>query len=55
MTLRRATPPQAVRLRKPPLSRTQSRATVTKSATALPTLRRKPATMVAEMDLSSIN
>ena len=38
-----------------PLPNTQSWVTVTKSATALPTPRNKPETMVAEMDLSSIN
>ena len=42
-------------VRKTPLRTTQSRLTVKKSATALPTPRRKPETMVAEMDLSSIN
>ena len=62
MTLRRATHTQAVRLaippmkvRKTPLPTTQNRVTVTKSAAALPTPRRNYETMVAEMDLSSIN
>ena len=62
MKLRRATPPQAVRLtilrmktRKPPSPTTQSWETVTKATTALPKLRRKSETMVAEMDLSPIN
>ena len=55
MTLRRATPPQAVRTtvhlmkgRKTPSPTTQSRGKVTRVATALPTLMRKPETMVAE-------
>ena len=62
MNLWRATPPQAlkitiplIKVRKPPSYTTQSRVTVTKAATALPTPRRKSETMVAEMDLSSIN
>ena len=62
MTLRRSTPPQAVRVtiplmkvRETPLPTTQSWVTVAKAETALPTPRRKPETIVAEMDLSSIN
>ena len=35
-------------------STTQNRVTATKAATSLPTPRRKPETMVAEMDLLSI-
>ena len=62
MTLQRVTPPQAARLtipmmksRKTPQPTTLSWVTVTKAATDLPTPRRKSETMVAEMDLSSIN
>ena len=62
MTLQIATPPQAVSLtvlrmktRKPPSPMTQIRVTMRKSVTALPTTRKKSETMVADMDLSSIN
>ena len=62
MTLQRVTPPQEVRTtitltkgRKTPSSTTQSQGKVTRVATALPTPRRKPETMFAEMDLSLIN
>ena len=62
MTLQIATPPQSVSLIilvmktiKPPLPTTQSRLTMKKAATALPTTRKKFETIVAEMDLSSIN
>ena len=44
-----------IKMRKLSLPTTQSRSTVTKAATALPTPRRKPETMVAEMGLSLIN
>ena len=46
-----------MKTRKPPSPTTQRRVTLTKSATALPTPipRKKYITMVAEMDLSSIN
>ena len=62
MTLRIATPPQAVRLtilvmrtRKPPSHTTQSWLTMAKEVTALLTERKNFETTVAEMDLSSIN
>ena len=62
MILRIETPPQAVSLtilrmniRKPPSHMTQSWVRMTKSATALPTPRKKSETMVEDMDLSSIN
>ena len=43
-----------MKTRKPPSPTTQSPVTTTKSATALPTSRKKSETMVAEMNLSSI-
>ena len=62
MTLRIATPPQAVRLtilamktRKPQSPMTQSRVTMIEPAKAPPTARSTTKTTVAEMDLSSIN
>ena len=44
-----------MKVRKTPSPTTQSRVTLTKSAIALLTPRRKSETMVAAMDLSSIN